>query len=79
MAEGGLPVDTSAPAPTRFEVLLDEGTGVCVGVTDLDGADAGDRFEVAIEEVDEPYDAALFEAPRRRGRRGRRPARRAAE
>lgn len=76
MADGGLPVDTSAPAPTRFLVLLDEGTGVCVGVTALDGPDAGAGFDVAIEAVNEPYDGALFDAPRGHGLRRCWPGRR---
>lgn len=59
-------------APTRFLVVLDEGSGVCVAVTELDGADAGAGFDVAIEEVDEPYDDALFAAPHRRHRWHRR-------
>lgn len=62
MADDGLRVDTSAPA-TRFLVLLDEGTGICVSVTELDGPDVGRGFDVAIEEVDEPYGDELFVPP----------------
>ncbi len=69
VADGWSPeAAAEADAPTRFLVVLDEGTGVCVGITALDGREVGTGFDAAIEEVNEPYDDAFFTGPRRHRR-----------
>lgn len=60
------------PDATRFRVRMDRGTGLCVAVEPLDATRSveGDRLDVAIEAVDEPFPDDLFRSGRGRRRRG---------
>lgn len=49
--------------PDAFRVRLDAATGICVRIEHVGGTDAGVRYELVLEAVDEPLPDELFHGP----------------